>query len=300
MINHLQDIFPSLISYDEKSPDLSEDYQWFVTDSGEVFGIKKNELTPKDNKLLIAFLSPYNSRLPVQTKKEKQWLEILHDYKSETSGDAVQQVPFRFVYFSIKKNQISSHAFKSAIHELFAEPVPILWENEHEGIIVEEIKSQPDEWISYEQIIDILMSDLSGSIYFYVGPYFTDLHNVKDYYASILQGAKSVFPYTDKSVVTYVDAVPYILIDQSENSFKELLTTTVLQAFAEEEDLLHTLHTFIRCNLNVTLTAKELYMHRNSLQYRLDKFHEKTGIDVREFHQAFTVYLALLANLHKK
>ncbi|MFA1819098.1 PucR family transcriptional regulator [Virgibacillus oceani] len=298
MINHLQNIFPSLISYDEKTSDMSDAYQWFVTDKEEVIGIKENELTPKDVKLLTAFLSPYNSRLPVQTKTEKQWLEILYDPNCQPFISKKQK-PFRFVHFSIKKNQISAHAFKAAIHELFTATVPILWENEHEGIIVEELTTS-DERISYEQIIDILMSDLSGTIHFYVGPYLTDLQKIKDYYATIILGAKSVFSYTDKSVVTYVEAAPYILINQAENSFKDLLTATVLQEFADEEDLLHTLYTFLRCNLNVTLTAKELYMHRNSLQYRLDKFYEQTGIEIREFDQAITVYLALLAKMHKE
>ncbi|WP_232787093.1 helix-turn-helix domain-containing protein [Planococcus sp. MB-3u-03] len=35
-------------------------------------------------------------------------------------------------------------------------------------------------------------------------------------------------------------------------------------------------------------------MHRNSLQYRLDRFHENTGIDVRKFEHAMAVYLAIL------
>jgi len=300
MMIHLKKIFPSLIRYQEKSPDMSDAYQWFVTDNGEIIGIQKNELTPKDMKLLTAFLSPYNNKMPTPTKAEKYWLDLLHDGKGIDIADDTKQTPFRFVYFSIKKNQIPAHAFKAAIHELFDEPVPILWENEHEGIMVDELKSHPDERISYEQIIDILMSDLNGTIHFYVGAYMDDLYNVSDYYTSIIQGAKSVFAHTSKSVITYAEAVPFMLVNQMEDSFKSLLATTVLNEFADEEDFLHMLQTFIRCNLNITLTAKELYMHRNTLQYRLDKFREKTGLDVREFHQAFTVYLALLANMHKE
>ncbi len=300
MINHLQKIFPSLVSCNEKKSELSGSYQWFLTDSGEIIGIEKKELTAKDIKLLTAFLSPYNNRIPVPTTAEKKWLNILHHDENEPAIDMTRQAPFRFVYFSIKKNQISAHAFKTAIHELFPEPVPILWENEHEGIMVDELKSHPDERISYEQIIDILMSDLNGAIHFFVGAYMDDLYNVKDYYTSIIQGAKSIFAYTSKSVITYAEAVPFMLIDQTEDSFKHSLAASVLKEFADEEDFLHTLQTFIRCNLNITLTAKELYMHRNTLQYRLDKFQEKTGMDVREFHQAFTVYLALLANMHKE
>lgn len=299
MINDLQNIFPSLIRYDEKLSDMSDAYQWFVTDKAEIIGIQKTELTSKDIKLLYTFLSPYNNKLPFPTESEKKWQNLLHDVPGETSLE-IKQSPFRFIYFSIKKNQISAHAFKAAIQELFAEPVPILWENEHEGIIVEDLKLQTDERISYEQIIDVLMSDLNGAIHFYVGAYINDLHNIKDYYTAMIQGAKTAFTYTNKPVITYAEAVPMMLIDKTGTSFKSLLANTVLKEFANEEDFLHTLQTFIRCNLNITLTAKELYMHRNSLQYRLDKFEEKTGMDVRQFHEAFTVYLALLANMHKE
>jgi DNA-binding PucR family transcriptional regulator len=34
--------------------------------------------------------------------------------------------------------------------------------------------------------------------------------------------------------------------------------------------------------LNASLTAKRLFIHRNSLQYRIDKFIERTGIDIRQ------------------
>ncbi|AFS69802.1 helix-turn-helix domain-containing protein [Exiguobacterium antarcticum] len=42
-----------------------------------------------------------------------------------------------------------------------------------------------------------------------------------------------------------------------------------------------TIHAFCRANLNVSLTAKHLFLHRNSLQYRLDRLTEQTEIDIR-------------------
>lgn len=41
-------------------------------------------------------------------------------------------------------------------------------------------------------------------------------------------------------------------------------------------------------------TAKKLYIHRNTLLYRLDKFKNETGLDVRTFHDAVLVKLALV------
>ncbi|MER2142109.1 MAG: helix-turn-helix domain-containing protein, partial [Priestia megaterium] len=48
-------------------------------------------------------------------------------------------------------------------------------------------------------------------------------------------------------------------------------------------------------NLNVSLAAKKLYMHRNSLQYRIEKFIDRTHLDIKHFTGAVSAYLAILA-----
>ncbi|MCY8607352.1 helix-turn-helix domain-containing protein, partial [Bacillus sonorensis] len=50
---------------------------------------------------------------------------------------------------------------------------------------------------------------------------------------------------------------------------------------------------YMQCNLNASLTAKRLFIHRNSLQYRIDRFIEKTGIDIRQFEEAAAVYFII-------
>ncbi|KRF04546.1 hypothetical protein ASG89_22150 [Paenibacillus sp. Soil766] len=55
-----------------------------------------------------------------------------------------------------------------------------------------------------------------------------------------------------------------------------------------------TLEHFFTLDCNVSETAKKLYIHRNTLLYRLDKFKNETGLDVRTFNHAVLVRLALL------
>jgi DNA-binding PucR family transcriptional regulator len=54
------------------------------------------------------------------------------------------------------------------------------------------------------------------------------------------------------------------------------------------------LEQFFALDCNVSETAKILYIHRNTLLYRLDKFKQETGLDVRNFNDAVLVQVALL------
>lgn len=62
----------------------------------------------------------------------------------------------------------------------------------------------------------------------------------------------------------------------------------------EDEETISTLETFFELDCNVSETAKRLYIHRNTLLYRLDKIKQETGLDVRSFGDAVLVKLTLL------
>lgn len=61
-----------------------------------------------------------------------------------------------------------------------------------------------------------------------------------------------------------------------------------------EPEMLSTLDTFFSLDCNVSETAKKLYIHRNTLLYRLDKLKQETGLDVRQFRDAVLVKIILL------
>ncbi|MFB9324938.1 PucR family transcriptional regulator [Paenibacillus aurantiacus] len=61
-----------------------------------------------------------------------------------------------------------------------------------------------------------------------------------------------------------------------------------------EPEILSTLETFFALDCNVSETAKKLYIHRNTLLYRLDKLKQETELDVRQFRDAVLVKIVLL------
>lgn len=61
-----------------------------------------------------------------------------------------------------------------------------------------------------------------------------------------------------------------------------------------DEEMMATLETFFQMDCNVSETAKRLYIHRNTLLYRIDKIKQETGLDVRTFRDAVLMNLELL------
>lgn len=61
-----------------------------------------------------------------------------------------------------------------------------------------------------------------------------------------------------------------------------------------DEETLTTINKFFENNLNVSETSRQLYIHRNTLVYRLDKLQKATGLDLRIFEDAITFKIALM------
>ena len=57
---------------------------------------------------------------------------------------------------------------------------------------------------------------------------------------------------------------------------------------------------FFENNLNVSETSRQLYIHRNTLVYRLDKLQKSTGLDLRVFEDAITFKIALMVVKYMK
>lgn len=79
-----------------------------------------------------------------------------------------------------------------------------------------------------------------------------------------------------------------------DSSFKDKVKSTILKKIEDDDEMIRTLEMFLQYNLNVSETAKKMYMHRNSLQYRIDKFIAETGVNVQNFEDAVAVKMAIL------
>ena len=69
-----------------------------------------------------------------------------------------------------------------------------------------------------------------------------------------------------------------------------------------DSEMIRTIDVFLKCGLNLSDAARELYIHRNTLIYRLDKIQKYTTYDIREFYSAvlFKIVFFLWKQINKK
>ena len=75
------------------------------------------------------------------------------------------------------------------------------------------------------------------------------------------------------------------------NEYLELLMDEKARDIFGDEEMISTAEEFLEANLNVSETSRKIYLHRNTLMYRLDKIEKATGLNVRKFSDAVTFRL---------
>ena len=114
---------------------------------------------------------------------------------------------------------------------------------------------------------------------------------------SILMAATSVI------LIVAILTVSYIVNMQNITTLCESYLNEIFKKGSIDlidEETLFTIQKFFENNLNVSETSRKLFVHRNTLVYRLEKIKKITGLDLREFDHAIIFKIALMVNKYLK
>lgn len=130
------------------------------------------------------------------------------------------------------------------------------------------------------------------------GTIVTELKDVSKSYkeAKMALDVGKIF-YADKNVIAYASLGIGRLIYQLPVNLCQMFMEEIFGKEGEEwldEETLITVNMFLENNLNVSETARKLFVHRNTLLYRLEKLQKATGLDIRIFEDALTLRIALM------
>lgn len=106
---------------------------------------------------------------------------------------------------------------------------------------------------------------------------------------------------SDKTIINYETLGLGRIIYQLPTTLCEMFLNEVFKKSpidTLDEDTLDTINRFFENNLNVSETSRKLYVHRNTLVYRLEKIKKITGLDLREFDHAIVFKVAMMVKMY--
>ena len=149
-----------------------------------------------------------------------------------------------------------------------------------------------------EVILDLFRGEERQEIHIAYGTIVGDIREVSRSYkeARMALDVGKIF-FKEKNIVAYstlgIGSLIYQLpIPLCKMFIKEIFDNKSPDDF--DEETLTTIYKFFENNLNVSETSRQLYIHRNTLVYRLDKLQKSTGLDLRVFEDAITFKIALM------
>lgn len=111
----------------------------------------------------------------------------------------------------------------------------------------------------------------------------------------IFYADKTIIPYNNLGIGRLIYQLPIPLCQMF---MKEVFGEQMPDTF--DDETLTTINKFFENNLNVSETSRQLYVHRNTLVYRLEKLQKSTGLDIRVFDDALTFKIAMMVVSYMK
>ncbi len=199
--------------------------------------------------------------------KLEQVKDFLNEYSTNgddiaviTSDDLVCSVKFsdsEFDYISVK--EYANYTVKALYEELGIRAT---------CYIGGEVKSFENIHASYEQAMDALRITKN------------------------LEIKRNVNSYKDYVLIKIIEELPKV---RGEEYFNSLLGGSA-SSILKDEQLLLTASTFLNNDLNISETSRQLFIHRNTLMYRIERILKMTGLDIRNFNDALCIRLIMLLN----
>jgi carbohydrate diacid regulator len=179
--------------------------------------------------------------------------------------------------------------------------------DENNIILVKELRDKDkreDVERNARAVCDTLAGETLNRARIAIGSPVTDLRNVSASYkeARMALEVGKIFE-SEKDVVNYETLGLGRLIYQLPPPLCGMFAAEALggaDAGAFDEETLATVGKFFESNLNVSVAARDLYIHRNTLVYRLDKLQKATGLDLRRFDDAMLFKITLMIDKYMR
>ncbi len=274
-------------------------------DSDDVYMIGKIALFQIQN-LLVAYKERYDKDNFIKNLLLDNLLLV--DIYNRAKKLHIDTEVKRVVYIIETRNEKDNNALET-VRSLFSGKQKdfITAVDEKNIILVKEVKvgeTYEDLEKTAKIILDMLSTEAMTMVHVSYGTIVNELKDVSRSYkeAKMALDVGKIF-YSDRNIIAYGSLGIGRLIYQLPMPLCKMFIKEIFEGKSPDEfdeETLTTINKFFENNLNVSETSRQLYIHRNTLVYRLDKLQKSTGLDLRVFEDAITFKIALMVVKYMK
>ncbi|WP_163101722.1 PucR family transcriptional regulator [Peribacillus alkalitolerans] len=292
MIHNLKQRYPRSIEWNDYVSN-HEEYFWIEVSADSTLGIPFEDLTKQEIDLLSVLFKQqkFTDTQPYTSTLKKEWMDFLHGHKMNPPITNSKQI--RLIQCFIHSPSFDKNQLEEAISSFLDVEHWILWESYQKVCIV---LFQEEDTI--HTLLQDMISTIEADFYIKIQLYVGKVHPIDHNTPTIYKYEQTCFDigrtFLNKSFLSLVDVFPYLALKGIKADMIDFFIQELLYDTTFDQELIKTIKTYIESNSNASMAAKKLFIHRNSLQYRIEKFIEKTDLDIKSFQDAMVAYLAII------
>lgn len=176
---------------------------------------------------------------------------------------------------------------KDMLLSLFSEVVDISYTNIDEEFIIVIFESLLES--SLEELSKVIVEEFFIETRIYESTRFESISELDKNIKKVKKMLKLIKFNAEDTYLNEVDLLYFEISKPIDSYYKK----NILKKYYHDQEMKNILKVFFECDQNTSEASKRLYIHRNTLIQKLDKFYEETGFNPRRFKDAMIIYKAI-------
>lgn len=291
MLSEMTSLFPSLEILSSR-PSITRQHEYLFHHSHENCWIRilKSEVSTRDYTMLASFFTEVPHTPFPSNPITERWIRFLEGTGNPPVGNKTE---IRAIHLMLRNVDVEE--LEDAVTAFFDESMQFVYISTDQAVLIE----QKSTYIQTAEDLASFVSALEADFFMKTKLYIGKFHTADDCYRTkfakeaewFLQGI-TLLP--KERIFTMELLFPSIFIRQASQEMYEMLQREILEPIGYDDSMLETVRAFFENGFNASVTSEKLHIHRNTLNYRLAKFQETTGISIRSFDGALVAYCASL------
>lgn len=245
--------------------------------------------------------------------KEKFLKQII---SGEASNSKIRRLAKKFSLFDLPCFVLAVSCERDKVEEVLNYLTQLAGDSKDIALLVEEniiayirnieVENDYQSAVDFaEMLYDNIEHELSIKVKVGVGSYAKNAFDFANAYSQasnaikmgvITNSKNNIFSYKEFVMMRMIEEIPEAILKK----YLDILLDSGAKDILNDSEMLNTAEEFLANSLNISETSRKLYMHRNTLMYRLDKIEKITGLNIRRFSDAVTFHIIVILYKHLK